>query len=647
MRILLLILLGVLPASADDAATAFHRDVRPLLSKYCFACHGREDPDGNLSFELIETREEIEAAWESWEAATEHLTHQTMPPEGEAQPTANERDVIISWYSRLRAGITPRPALYRPRRLSVEEYRNTLRTVFGFELEVAIIEAEQTLTERSMVRKLMPVDPPGPSGFRNDTYSNPISLVAWDQYSLLTDRAIQELLSDRRVAVLERFVGPISDSGLTRVQAADLLTEFAERTIRRTPAAQRIAQLRQRIMKDPETEVLAVLVPELKALLMSPQFLYRGTLQVRPQETRGAVDQFELAERLSYFLWADMPDAELLDLAARGELKGARISQQIDRMLKLPGARSLSQVFASEWLTLGEIEHVSRNPPVMLALKSQPHDFMHYLFTANRPLLELIDSQTAFINVHTRRMYGKDAQQLPKYVKQKGIEIEAVPNGRITLNETKERGGILTMPGVLAMNRGPILRGTWILERILGDELPEPPPDVGQVQPNRNGAKLTFRERFEQHRSQPACAVCHDKIDPLGFAFQEFGSGGQFLRSSSYRPPKKNRTSPNAPKPGDQIDTSGQLPTGEKFSNVAELKRILVTSQRDRVTRNIVKRTMSYALCRKLSIYDQPIVDDITEQMMKTDGTWRDLFVAIAESVPFREAIWSSPEGQP
>ena len=185
-------------------------------------------------------------------------------------------------------------------------------------------------------------------------------------------------------------------------------------------------------------------------------------------------------------------------------------------------------------------------------------------------MLELIDSRTDFANSLTAKFYGPDRKRIPSRRGRKGIELEAVPLTKITLGETPERGGLLTMPGILAMNRGPVQRGNWMLERILGVHLPEPPPDVGQVEPNRRGEKLSFRQRFEKHRSNPTCAVCHDRIDPLGFALQAYDDKGAFTRA------------------GD-IDTAGQLPDGEKFEDFAGLKRILLTSHKEPIIRKLVK----------------------------------------------------------
>ena len=384
---------------------------------------------------------------------------------------------------------------------------------------------------------------------------------------------------------------------------------------------------------------------ELETILMSPGFIYRGMRMPRVKLGRQRVDAFELAERLSYFLWADMPDQELMSAAADGTLNDPDIfAIQLDRLLGSSKARSLAEVFATQWLSLGEIEHVSDNPPQMLALMAQPLDFMHYLFTEDRPLIELVDSQTAFTNKYTAAMYGPDSKQLAKYVKPRGIEQAAVPNQRIKLEQATERGGILTMPGVLAMNKGPILRGTWVLERILGEDLPDPPANVGQVPPNERGQNLSFRERFEQHRANTSCTVCHDKIDPLGFALNAFDDLGHYVLAANYTPSNKKKLRRDVTDVGDKPDTSGRLPSGEAFADIKELKRILTTTQRHTVIHNIVERTLSYALCRKLKVYDQPTVNRITQQMIENDGTWRELFHAIAGSIPFRETIISDEQ---
>ena len=625
------------------SASPYETAVQPFLAEYCIDCHGGKKVKGKVDFTKIKTQQDLDAHFETWEAAIARLREGDMPPDAARQPSAGDLLKIYDWYqTRFVETVEARPAVFKPRRLSAHEYRNTMRSLFGFDLEVAIIEAEQTLVEKSLVLKLLPEDPPGKSGFKNDTSGNPLTTDIWNQYSYLIDAALQQLFSAKRAEELAALAGPIADAGFAGKNAETLIRNIVPRAYRRTIADKEIADAIASL--DSGKDLIPSLKTELKKTLMSPGFIYRGLLLDLDGEAGAIVDvdEFELAERLSYFIWADMPDAELTRAAESGALSDPAVfKKQVNRLLDSPKSRNLAEDFAVQWLALNEIDQFrKRQIPLADALKSQPIDFMHYLIAENRPLTEFIDSKVTFINPHTAKFYPKDRNQMPKYRKQKGIEQESMPNHRIRLEQTAGRGGLLTMPGVVAMNKGPVLRGTWLLERILGEHLPDPPANVGQVKPNKRGEKLTFRQRFEQHRSNPTCASCHDKIDPLGFALQAYDEQGAFARARGYNPPKRGRKSPEAD-PVAAIDTSGRLPSGEKFADFEELKQILLSSEKERIIRNIVKRAMSYALARKLEIHDQPVVEEITKELSEHDGTWRDLILRIAESLPFRKTVVS------
>ena len=245
---------------------------------------------------------------------------------------------------------------------------------------------------------------------------------------------------------------------------------------------------------------------------------------------------------------------------------------------------------------------------------------------ASKSPSELIDARVTFANPLIARYYPDDRTQIAAYRKPKGIELEIIPLTRIALNNTPERGGLLTMPGILTMNRGPILRGVWMLERILGVHLPEPPPNVPAVEPSPPGENLTFRERFARHRDQPSCAVCHDEIDPLGFAMGAYDDSGNF-------------------RPGSEVDASGQLPSGETFETFDELKGLLLTTQREPIIRNMVERTLSYALCRRLELTDRAVVDSITKEAVNDpDFGWRDLIHRVVQSLPFQHIYRTAPD---
>ena len=621
--------------AADDL------EIRPFLKKHCVKCHGGEKVKGKVDFTKIISAADIDSEFELWETAADALKFEEMPPEDEPQPTAEERTAFLAWYqNRFVKSVEARPAPFKPRRLSASEYRNTLRSLFGFDLEVAVIAAEQTITEKSMVMKLLPIDPPGKSGYTNDTHGNPLSTLIWEQYSYLVDSSLEQLFSKKRRQQLEKLSGSIPDSGFAPANAEKIVRTLIPRVFRRSVPSAELDKIISALKGKDGPELIKATKSELKVALMSPGFIYRGLLMEGEQGTQQAVDDFELAERLSYFLWGDMPDTQLLDLAANNTLNQPEVfSVQVNRMLDSPKARQLADSFAVQWLTLNEIDHVSNDPPYTVALKTQPIDFIDYLIREDRPVMELIDSEVEFINPLTAKFYGKDRNQMVAYRKQKGIEREAVPNSKIILKDAKGRGGLLTMPGVLAMNKGPVLRGTWMLERIMGDHLSDPPADVGVVKKNGGGQNLSFRERFEQHRSNASCAICHDKIDPFGFAMQAYDVEGKFVMGVDPNPKKKKRKTQYD---GGEFDTSGKLPTGEEFNDFSELKKILMTSKREVVIRNVVEQTLSYALCRKLEIYDRPAVDLITEEIAKSNGTWRDLVKAVTNSLPFRETVLES-----
>lgn len=619
MRILLAICcLLFLDSHAVRVSASFETEVKPFLKKYCVDCHsGGEEAKGEVDLSTMNSSNFAER-FEHWESAINRVKSHEMPPEDAPQPTAEERQKLLKWYQTEVDSVAAHPGFFTPRRLCATEYRKTLRSLFGFDLEVAIIEAEQTVAEKSLVMKLLQTDPPGASGFRNDTHGNPLTTILWDQYSYIADAGLEELFSQQRRPLLEEITGPIPPAGINIEHAEKLVRSFVPRVFRRSVPESKLVEIIDAVKKNSDQE--AALNIELKAVLMSAGFMFRGLMMEGEVGKQQPVDSFELAERLSYFIWGDMPDAELLELASAGTLVGPEIfSAQIERMLDSPKSINLADDFALQWLTLDQIAKQSDNPPQAEALRSQPVDYMHHLFVEDRPLLELIDSKTAFANPFTAKFYGTDSKQMVRYRKQKGIEVEIVPNQKISLVATKNRGGILTMPGILEMNRGPVIRGTWILERILGEELPEPPADVGQIPASPPGKNLTFRELFEMHRSKITCAICHDRIDPLGFALQRY-DGSNYKQNAD-------------------VDTTGRLPTGESFEDFVGLKQILVTSQREPVIRNIVERTLSYALCRKLKFFDRPTVDKIVSELVAADGTYRDLVHQVAMSLPFQQTV--------
>ena len=611
----------------------FEDQVVPILERSCLKCHGGEKTKGKVDFSGILTELDAGDHLDLWETVVEVVELGEMPPEDENPLSSDEKKEIRGWHEEfLKLPVETAIPVFRPRRLSANEYRNTLRSLFGFDLEVGIARAEQTESgDKSLILKILPPDPPGKSGFFNDTHSTPLSSSLLENYTYLAGISLDRLFSIQGKDSLARMTGQNEDwnGEITPDLAKKIVRSFLPRVFRRPVKEERIKLVFEQLEGKKGKALVAALKFEFKAVLISPEFLYRGFL-AKPDENknRQPVDPFELAERLSYFLWEDMPDEELFESAGDGSLlEKGEVGRQIERMLTDSRARNLSESFGVQLLGLSSIDDQIKNNPIHLhALRSQPRDFLNYLFTEDRPIMELLDSNVTFVNQSTSGFYGNDRKRLAPFHKPRGIERQRTMNQRLEIKEAEGRGGILTMPSILSMNHGPILRGTWVLRTILGVRLGEPPGDVPPIKPPARGKKMTFRERFEAHRENVTCARCHEKIDPIGFALDGYDKNGRDLLASYH-----NRG--NQP----PIDTSGKLPSGEEFKDFEGLKRILTTTKREQVIRNLTKQILSYALCRKLGRGDQGVVDKITVKATLENSSWKELLIEVANSASFRE----------
>jgi hypothetical protein len=631
----LLLLSGGLVLQATELIN-YKEKIQPFIKKHCIECHGGKKVKAKLDFTKIQSETQIKEKFEMWEEALELIHDGEMPPEERDQPSEDEKAMFAQWYKQSFESVEAHPGFAKPRRLSTLEYKNSLEDIFGIELEVQIQEAHESKVEKSLIKKMFPVDPPGRSGFQNDTHGTQFSSSDLNRYSFIADKTIEKFFSESEV--IKSLMGNAKKESLSLNQAKSLLNDYLPKIYRRELNEKEQENLANLLVQG--LDFFTITKNELKAALISPKFLFRG-LDIKG--TKGEVIELrneELAQRISYFLWGSIPDEELMSLAKKEVLSNEQVmTNQIKRMVADQRSKHFIEDIAIQWFALNEMDHLGGRLPYNHALKNQPIKFMEYLIKEDRPLIELIDSKVTFANALIADFYQADRDQITRSKKTQGIEIVIQPLERIELKKTKNRGGILSMPGILAMNgvkgrTSPVLRGTWVLERILGDHLPEPPMDVGSVPNNKKGQILSFRQRFEAHRSNKTCAVCHDRIDPLGFALESYDSQGNFRTHEMIG--KKKKAKKGAP-----IDASGQLPGGEKFKSFAELKSTLANNQSKTIIRNIVKRFMSYALCRKLELYDQPEVERITTELHENKGTYLELISLVATSLPFTKTVIS------
>ena len=422
-------------------------------------------------------------------------------------------------------------------------------------------------------------------------------------------------------------------------QTREVLTRLLRGGYRRPPTENEVEQLAQFVasLQADGAKWEAGIQAAIKVILCSPKFLFRLELDDRPQSPEPyPIDEFQLASRLSYFLWSSMPDDELFELAETNQLT-PNLEAQVKRMLADPKATELARDFGSQWLQIQRLATVSpdreRFPTfgrrLRAAMLKETEFFLESIFREDRSVLDLLDADYTFLNQELANHYGiTDTQGNWMGQKKTVLGGEAIKGNdkfrRVAL-QGASRGGILTHASVLTVTSNPtrtspVNRGRWVLEQILGSPPPPPPPDVPELEEDHEAITgTTLRERLEQHREDPACANCHAKMDPIGFALENYNAIGAY------------RT-----KDGElEIDATAELPDGTSFNGIADLKQIL-KDKKQQFVRCLVEKMLTYALGRGLEYYDRPTVDRIVTQLESEGYRSSVLITEIVKSDPFR-----------
>lgn len=437
------------------------------------------------------------------------------------------------------------------------------------------------------------------------------------------------------------IVGPMSGSGplptfhrrlipagvtkANREQAVrKTLMEFASRAYRR-PATKADVDRLMRAVKLAEQEgesfesgvQLAV-----QSVLVSPHFLFRIEVDPEPNNPKAKrnINDYELASRLSYFLWSSMPDAALFKLAATKQLsKPAVLKTQVSRMLKDPKAGALADNFASQWLTLRNLNNATPDPArfpnfnkeLRDAMKRETLLYFETVVKEDRSVLDFIDGKFTFVNELLAKHYGMEGVS--------GKEFK-----RVAL-DGKQRGGILSHASILTVTSNPtrtspVKRGKWVLEQMLGTPPPPAPPNVPELADDKKGPLVgTLRQRMEQHRKDPLCASCHTRMDAIGFGLENYDAVGAWRVKDGES----------------DIDASGTLPGGKSFKGPSELRGIL-KSQKNLFVRNLAEKMLTYALGRGLESTDKCEIDAIAAAMAQNNYKFSSLITAVVQSDPFR-----------
>jgi mono/diheme cytochrome c family protein len=374
----------------------------------------------------------------------------------------------------------------------------------------------------------------------------------------------------------------------------------------------------------------------IQAILVSPDFLFRIERD-RPGGTLASgvtgvyrLTPHELATRLSYFLWASMPDAELRKAADRGTLRDPQIlAFQVRRMLRDPKSHALAENFGGQWLQFRALESLTRDRDkfpefedyLRLSMRRETELFIEAIVRNDRSVLDFINGRYSFLNERLARHYGIPNVSGPEF---RQVDLSATP-----------RAGVLTQGSILAVSSyatrtSPVLRGKWVLDNLLNAPPPEPPADVPNLDEANIGTSASMRAQLEEHRKNAICASCHRRMDPLGFGLENFDAVGAWRDLEGKFP----------------IDASGQLPDGRRFTGPEELRKIL-SEDRDAFARAITSKLLTYGLGRGLERYDYRTVKLIASRLPKYDYRFSGLVLEIVTSVPFQSRRSASETGTP
>lgn len=610
----------------------FDQRILPIIQSKCVSCHNSESADAGFDLSVFTSGETLDQQADIWDEVGKRVRLREMPPEGSPPLNDREKAAFHRWLDNRpqerdcqQLATDETQAWYRghvmSRRLTRTEYRNAIRDLIGVEIDPALD---------------LPSDGAGGEGFdtTGDTlFTSPLHLEKYLAIATQvvhavtaatdhTDTAVGSAEAASRLRLLGdtgTLAGGDVASELSAVR--EVVQRFGQRAWRRPlqeAECDRLVGLYE-FQRSAGRDVVTSVREPLKAILISPNFLF----VIEREDPAGGIQrltQLELATRLALFLWSSIPDDLLLQAALDGKLDDEdQIVRHTRRMLADDRALALGQNFGMQWLGLTHfIDNVRPDQELFPEFNDQLAADMHEeavrtvadVFMSNRSIFELLDTDRVWVNGRLADHYGLD---LPA-----GAPWQAV------LMADRRRGGIITMGAVLASTSyprrtSPVLRGRWILEELLGSRVPPPPEDVPALEEHEAVTTATLRERLEAHRTNPDCAACHNRMDPLGFGLENFDVLGRWRHTDQ----------------GHAIDASGRLPSGELFSGAAELKQAL-TARRAELERHLIRKMLGFALGRGLSKFDDCVIEDCQNALQEDDHRAWALIETIVLSYPFQ-----------
>ncbi len=604
--LLCVVLPPFIPAARAQLAAPSHQDEAvTLIRQYCWNCHGDRTSRGGINFTSRVSADGIALDPVFWRRVLRVIEDRSMPEDAERKKfTEVERQhLVLGIRQSLRnpdlSRLAPEPGPVQLRRLTQYEYASTIRDLLG-------------VTSKS---DKLPADDGG-RGLDPDVANMGLSPFVLNSYLNVAQDALDRAPRDR--VVLAEPSGKLSG----REAARKVLQVLLPRAYRRPVEAEDLEHsLKLFDLVDgvgrPYEDTLKI---TLSGVLASPRFLLHIE---RPQVGEGPqrVDDYNLASRLSFFIWSSMPDEELLRLASQGRLADDKVvAQQVRRMLRDPKAKALAENFGLQWLGLRRLRQpvrfqqpsaVDTAQPLRAAMQDEAVLFLDSILRDNSSLLTLFDANYTYVNEDLARHYGL------KGVKGPQLRRVAVPPER--------SGGVLTLGGVqvvtaVGARTSPVLRGKWVTEVLLGE--PASPGFYESCRISRDdnapqGAGL--RARLEANRQDASCAICHDRFDPPGLALENFDNLGRWRTAVADQP----------------IDNTARLAGGATISGPAGLKQALLATGKEVLIRNLTERMLAFALGRELEPTDQPVVRQICDALAKDNFRASTLVAEITRSLPF------------
>ena len=592
---------------ASVSKLRFDQDIAPTLMSVCGDCHDSVSAGGDLNLEELIRTQPLVVNRKHWLNVIRQIQVRSMPPVDQGEMTDQERIKVAAWLTQTIEQFDYR-SVHRvghesARRLTREEYNNTIRDLIGIDLRPA---------------DRFPSDLTASSGFRNSANSLFFQTLTLERFVLAAESVVRAAYPvDRRNGphdAWDRVLGGDNDIN----DPKEIITRFASRAFRRPATDAEVRGLIDRY----EQQVAAGLGRReslrdvIEIVLISPAFLFRSE-EAKPA---ARISNFEMASRLSYFLWASMPDDELFAAARRGELlQRENLVRHVDRMLDDPRSLTIGTLFASQWFGTDNLNRVRPDPidnpwatdGLIDAMTQETALLFHSLVKENRSIERLLDADYAFLNQELASHYGI-----------RGVEGRRMR--RVSL-EGLSRRGLLGNASVLAVTSfpgrvSPVMRGNWILTELLGTPPPPPPPNVSEFDERiADSERLTQRQKLELHRRNPNCYSCHSQIDPLGFTLSDFDWFGR------YRPVE-----------GGRGESHGRLPDGTEIEGLDGLIESLLHDRLDDLSRQAITKLLSYALGRQLEYYDEATVRGLLDDFERDERRLRGLIHSIVQTDTFQ-----------